>query len=285
MSFEALPDGWRVWNEEPSGRAILVYRPDVFGGDDLPSACLPTIYLTNGARNARPGSGQYATDEWHVVLFLEPEIEAIAETYERARGRRGRRRRRRGAVRRRRRGLPGRLSGAAGGVLRAVGRVRRRRVRGPSPRTCCRCRVGESSDTDPRCCVYLNFKRAIVPRTRGFYRLPSHRRVYASRWGPHRLTSRERSAASSASRSLTARPRAPAVLRAYALSTPRTGVRGDRHARRVPTAQPRRARARRRRVRRGRSGVAVGRHRYRSRPVSDRRQSRQELRAAVLGFF
>ncbi|WP_281193503.1 DUF5820 family protein [Halorubrum sp. F4] len=82
MSFEALPDGWRMWNEEPSGRAILVYRPDVFDGEDVPAECLPTIYLTNGARNARPGSGQYATDEWHVVLFLEPEIEAVAETYE-----------------------------------------------------------------------------------------------------------------------------------------------------------------------------------------------------------
>ena len=82
MSFEALPDGWRVWNEEPSGRVILVYRPDVFGGDDLPAECLPTIYLTNGSRKARPGSGQYATDEWHVVLFLEPEIEAVAETHE-----------------------------------------------------------------------------------------------------------------------------------------------------------------------------------------------------------
>ncbi|RAW45679.1 hypothetical protein DQW50_07995 [Halorubrum sp. 48-1-W] len=81
MSFEALPDGWRVWNEEPSGRAILVYRPDVFDGEDVPPECLPTIYLTNGARNARPGSGQYATDEWHVVLFLEPEIEAVAETH------------------------------------------------------------------------------------------------------------------------------------------------------------------------------------------------------------
>ncbi|OYR58476.1 DUF5820 family protein [Halorubrum halodurans] len=81
MSFEALPDGWRVWNEEPGGRAILVYRPDVFDGDDVPAECLPTIYLTNGARNARPGSGQYATDEWHVVLFLEPEIEAVAETH------------------------------------------------------------------------------------------------------------------------------------------------------------------------------------------------------------
>ena len=82
MSFETLPDGWRVWNEEPSGRAILVYRPDVFGGDDLPSACLPTIYLTNGSRRRRPGAGQYATDEWHAVLYLEPEIEAVAETYE-----------------------------------------------------------------------------------------------------------------------------------------------------------------------------------------------------------
>ena len=82
MSFAALPDGWQVWNEEPSGRAILVYRPDVFDGDDLPAECMPTIYLTNGARKARPGSGQYATDEWHVVLFAEPEIELVAETRE-----------------------------------------------------------------------------------------------------------------------------------------------------------------------------------------------------------
>jgi len=82
MSFESLPDGWRVWNEEPSGRVILTFRPDQFDGDDLPAACLPTIYLTNGSRRSRPGAGQYATDEWHVVLFLEPEIEAVAETYE-----------------------------------------------------------------------------------------------------------------------------------------------------------------------------------------------------------
>ena len=82
VSFEELPDGWRVWNEEPSGRAILVYRPDAFGDDAVPDACLPTIYLTNGSRNARPGAGQYATDEWHVVLFMEPEVEAVAETRE-----------------------------------------------------------------------------------------------------------------------------------------------------------------------------------------------------------
>ncbi len=82
MSFEALPDGWQVWNEEPSGRAILVFRPDVFNEDGFPAECLPTIYLTNGSRKRRPGAGQYATDEWHVVCFLEPEIEAVAETYD-----------------------------------------------------------------------------------------------------------------------------------------------------------------------------------------------------------
>ncbi len=81
MAFGSLPDGWRVWNREPSGRVILAYRPDVFDGDALPAPCLPTIYLTNGSRRARPGAGQYATDEWHVVLYLEPEVEAIAETY------------------------------------------------------------------------------------------------------------------------------------------------------------------------------------------------------------
>ncbi|MES3162128.1 MAG: DUF5820 family protein [Halorubrum sp.] len=80
MSLESIPEGWQVWNREPSGRVILTYRPEAFG-DDLPDACLPTIYLTNGSRRARPGAGQYATDEWHVVLFLEPEVEAIAETY------------------------------------------------------------------------------------------------------------------------------------------------------------------------------------------------------------
>ncbi|WP_418280049.1 DUF5820 family protein [Halorubrum sp. DTA98] len=82
MSFEALPDGWRVWNEEPGGRTILVFRPDVFDGDRFPPECLPTIYLTNGSRRRRPGAGQYATDEWHVVCFTEPEIEVVAETYD-----------------------------------------------------------------------------------------------------------------------------------------------------------------------------------------------------------
>ncbi|WP_058366542.1 DUF5820 family protein [Haloparvum sedimenti] len=82
MSFPEPPGGWRVWNEESEGRVILAYRPDVFTEDAFPAACLPTIYLTNGSRKRRPGAGQYETDEWHVVLFLEPEIEALAETYD-----------------------------------------------------------------------------------------------------------------------------------------------------------------------------------------------------------
>ena len=75
MSLDTLPDGWTVWNEEPEGRVILAYRPDVFDADAFPAACLPTIYVTNGSRNARPGAGQFQTDEWHATLFAEPEIE------------------------------------------------------------------------------------------------------------------------------------------------------------------------------------------------------------------
>lgn len=81
MSIEP-PSGWELWNAEPDGRVILAFRPDVFDADAFPAECLPTIYVTNGARNARPGSGQYETPEWHVVLFLEPEIEARSETYD-----------------------------------------------------------------------------------------------------------------------------------------------------------------------------------------------------------
>ena len=81
MGFEALPEGWTVWNEEPDGRGILAYRPDVFEGETYPAPCMPTIYVTDGSRRARPGAGQRVTDEWHVTLFLEPEIEAPTETY------------------------------------------------------------------------------------------------------------------------------------------------------------------------------------------------------------
>lgn len=75
--FAALPEGWNVWSEEPDGRLVLVYRPDVFDGETHPAACLPTIYLTNGPRdNRRPRSRMRPEDRetWHVTLTLEPEV-------------------------------------------------------------------------------------------------------------------------------------------------------------------------------------------------------------------
>jgi hypothetical protein len=82
MSLPDLPTGWRVWNEEPEGRVILAYRPDVFNSEAFPAACLPTIYLTNGSPQRRPGAGSVATDIWQVKLFLEPEIEATTDQYD-----------------------------------------------------------------------------------------------------------------------------------------------------------------------------------------------------------
>lgn len=82
MDAETLPEGWVLWNEEPDGRVILAYRPEVFDADAFPAACLPTLYVTNGSRRARPGAGQVATDEWHVTLFMEPEIEVESTTYD-----------------------------------------------------------------------------------------------------------------------------------------------------------------------------------------------------------
>jgi hypothetical protein len=82
MGLEELPESWVVWTQEPEGRAILAYRPDVFDADEFPAACLPTIYVTNGSRNARPGAGQLQTEEWHATLFAEPEIELVTETRE-----------------------------------------------------------------------------------------------------------------------------------------------------------------------------------------------------------
>jgi hypothetical protein len=77
-TFEDLPDGWVVWSDEADGRAVLVYRPDVFDTEAFPPECLPTIYLTNGPkRRRRPRSpaDRRRRDTWHVTLYLEPEIE------------------------------------------------------------------------------------------------------------------------------------------------------------------------------------------------------------------
>ena len=77
-TFEDLPRGWEVWSDEPDGRAVLVYRPDVFDTDAYPPECLPTLYLTNGPkrrRRPRTAADRRRRDTWHVTLYLEPEIE------------------------------------------------------------------------------------------------------------------------------------------------------------------------------------------------------------------
>lgn len=86
MGREELPSGWERWSEE-STRLVLVYRPDVFDGEGFPAPCLPTLYVTKGARDRRPGRPDPdPADPWHVRLFLEPEIEGASETYEEREG-------------------------------------------------------------------------------------------------------------------------------------------------------------------------------------------------------
>lgn len=82
MGLGELPEGWVVWNEEPNGRVILAYRPDVFDGERFPAPCLPTIYVSDGSLSRRPGAGQRRGEGWHARLLLEPEIEAATEAFD-----------------------------------------------------------------------------------------------------------------------------------------------------------------------------------------------------------
>jgi hypothetical protein len=69
-----LPEAWAVWNDEAGGRAVLVYRPDVFDGQDFGPQCLPTLYLTHGPPDRRRPPGEGPGDRWNVTLYLEPEV-------------------------------------------------------------------------------------------------------------------------------------------------------------------------------------------------------------------
>lgn len=80
MDGDALPVGWRVWNEEPT-KLVLAYRPDVFDGGEFPAACMPTIYCTRGKRSRRPG-GQRVGEEWYVTLYLEPDVDDGGQSFE-----------------------------------------------------------------------------------------------------------------------------------------------------------------------------------------------------------
>ena len=82
MSYESLPDGWSVWNDEPDGRSILAYRPDVFDTEAFPPECMPTIFVSNRSRANRPGAAHRRTDTWYVTLYLEPEVEGAVEEFD-----------------------------------------------------------------------------------------------------------------------------------------------------------------------------------------------------------
>jgi hypothetical protein len=79
-----LPEGWTVWNDEPGGRQVLAYRPDVFDTEQFPPACLPTLYVAAGAPNRPAAESELnPTDIWRVEFFLEPEVEMVpARTFD-----------------------------------------------------------------------------------------------------------------------------------------------------------------------------------------------------------
>jgi hypothetical protein len=82
MTLADLPAGWSVWSDE-ADTVVLVYRPDVFDTEAFPAPCLPTLYLTKGERDRRPGPNDPDPDDpWYVTLFLEPDVSRSAETAE-----------------------------------------------------------------------------------------------------------------------------------------------------------------------------------------------------------
>lgn len=83
MGMDDLAEGWEVWSESED-RLVFTFRPDVFEGQSYPPACLPTIYVTRGSRNRRPGvmPDPPPDADWHVTLFLEPEVTRQPERYD-----------------------------------------------------------------------------------------------------------------------------------------------------------------------------------------------------------
>lgn len=84
MDEAGLPDGWTIWNDEPGGRRVLAYRPDVFDSQAFPAPCLPTIFLSDGPhRNRRPEriAGGRSPD-WYVTFYLEPDVVLAEERFE-----------------------------------------------------------------------------------------------------------------------------------------------------------------------------------------------------------
>jgi len=82
--MDDAPAGWEVWHAGDDGRVVLAFRADVFDGGAFPAACMPTLYLTRGRRNARrPGPERETATDWFVTCFLEPEVTITEDRFER----------------------------------------------------------------------------------------------------------------------------------------------------------------------------------------------------------
>jgi hypothetical protein len=79
---ERLHPGWELWSHERT-RVVVVYRPDIFDSESFPPPCLPTLYLTKGKRDRRPGRNRpKPEDPWFVTLSLEPEVTGERHRYD-----------------------------------------------------------------------------------------------------------------------------------------------------------------------------------------------------------
>lgn len=76
MGDETPAPGWTIWHEGPDGMAVWTFRPDVFDGQRLPAACLPTLTVKRerhrGPRGRPPGPDEQRA--WTVELRLEPAV-------------------------------------------------------------------------------------------------------------------------------------------------------------------------------------------------------------------
>lgn len=83
---DRLPAGWEVWSDERT-KIVLVYRPDIFDSEQFPPPCLPTIFLTKGQRDRRPGRNRpHPDDPWFVTLSLEPDVSGPRQRYDNREG-------------------------------------------------------------------------------------------------------------------------------------------------------------------------------------------------------
>jgi len=79
---DRLPTGWEVWSDERT-RIVVVYRPDIFDSESFPPPCLPTLYLTKGQRDRRPGRERPQPDDpWFATLSLEPDVTGQRHRYD-----------------------------------------------------------------------------------------------------------------------------------------------------------------------------------------------------------